>query len=222
MERNIILGVLGAALLAFAGAMLLPGRVPDANPKVPWKVAVNAQGHTEVLGLTLNQSTLADAEQCFGDQSTLTLFVTPERGFVIEAFFEQLFLSGLRADIVLGLGAEPGMMDAIYARGLRISQMGSGEKKVSLTPEDIKQVAHFPINSLTYLPKARLEFDLLQQRFGTAAEELVDAKGLKHLLYPDRGMAISRDIQGRVVIQYVDPAEFSRLRSPLFETPPAG
>ena len=45
----------------------------------------------------------------------------------------------------------------MYERGLRISQLESGGKKVKLDPADVETLLNRPIRSITYLPQARLE-----------------------------------------------------------------
>lgn len=211
MDRKIILYVLSAAVLGFMAMMLLPGREGDPNPKLPWDVAVDAEGQVTVFTLTLGRSTLADARRLFGDEEgEINLFAQTGSDYVVEAYFERVYLSGLRADFVITIDVGPDTATAMYDRGLRISQLPSGSKKVKMAPNDLDQIADLPIRHITYLPAARLDEDLIESRFGAPEEKVTEESGITHWLYSHRGLDIGRDTDGSVVIQYLNPEDFRR------------
>jgi hypothetical protein len=82
-------------------------------------------------------------------------------------------------------------------------------------------VASAPIRAISYLPKARLDEALIEQRFGVPSLRLAEPEtGVVHWLYPERGIDIGRDPSGNVVIQYVNPDDFDRLLRPLQDAAP--
>ncbi len=215
MDRNIVLSVLTAAVLGFVAVLLLmPPTIDDGVVRLPWQVEQDAQGRTRVFGFTLGETALGEARKTFGADGTLNLFETPgsPEPFGIEAFFESIYLQRLRADFVITLEADQALLEPMYDRGLRISKVGSGSKKIKLDPSDVDTLVDRPIRGITYLPQAKLDEALLEQRFGTPAEKVTEDKtGIVHWLYPERGIDISRAPQGTVVIQYVNPADFDAL-----------
>jgi hypothetical protein len=216
MERKIILGLVAFTLLAIAAAIILPGgRTLDAKPKLPWLIEVDEQGAVRVFDITLGRTTLAEAREGFETEGKVNLFAAPDRAMTVEAFFEDLYLSGLRADLVLTLGVDPGNMERMYQRGLRVSQLGSGSKKVSLHPDDLRQVLGAPVMHITYSPAASLDAALIQNRFGHPAQKRSEATGLTHWLYPEKGLDIAWDAKGNGVLQYVPIKDFDRLAAPL-------
>jgi hypothetical protein len=219
MDRKIILSVLAAALFGVIGIMLLmPSRTDDSIVRLPWKVSRDDQGRTQVFGFTLGETTLAEVRRAFGEEGKLNLFARPgERdSYSAEAYFDQLYLNRLRADFVMTLDVPHDQLAAICGRGLRISQLGSGAKKVSLAPEDAAKLANAPIRVITYLPWKPLDAELIEHRFGKPHERITeDESGVIHWLYPDKGMDIARDPGGSVVIQYVKPDAFDALVAPL-------
>lgn len=221
MDRKIILSVLLAALLAFLGLWLLLNALPDerAGQRLyPWDTHLDPDGRLRVFGLGIGVSTLADVRALVGEEGKLTLFAEPDGGFTVEAYFNDVLLANLRADWVVPLAVPAGQLTGMYERGLRVSRLASGSRKVTLDPADLATLAAVPVAGLTYLPWQRLsEADLLG-RFGTPDERLTASDGVAHWLYPARGFDIARDGRGAVVIQYVNPADFARLRAPL--TPP--
>lgn len=217
MDRPILFGILGATLMALAAAILLPGGRPaDPRPKLPWEIRLTPEGSSAVLGLELGRSPLTAAQQLFNDEGAVSLFQVGEQNLALEAFFQGINLSGLRADVVLLLEVPHETARAYYERGLRISRAESGANKVTLAPSDLVEVAAAPIAQITYLPAARLDPELIQRRFGEPTERIRETdSGVSHWLYPERGLDIAIDAKGKAVLQYVEPRDFARLAEPL-------
>jgi hypothetical protein len=218
MDRKIVLSVLAAALLGFIGIMLLmPERADDAFARLPWKVTHDSQGRTQVFGFTLGATTLADVRRVFGEDGKVNLFARPNSpdSLAAEAYFDHVYLNSLRADFVLTLDVPTNRLQDMYERGLRISQLGSGAKKITLGPDDAAKLAAAPVRSITYLPWKHLDAAVIARRFGEPAERITEESGVVHWLYPAEGMDIARDPGGGVVIQYVNAKDFTKLAAPL-------
>lgn len=219
MDRKIILGILGSALLGFFALLLLiPPTVDDGQVRLPWRTSTNAAGQTQVFGFTLGETSLAEVRALFGQEGTINLFETPGRAdpYGVEAYFEQVYLQNLRANFVITLNVDQATLGAMYERGLRISALGSGSKKVKLDPVDAEALLPKPIRAITYLPQARLDEALIERRFGSPVERRAESEtGIVHWLYPERGIDLARDPGGKVVIQYVLPADFTTVLAPL-------
>ena len=90
MERNIIGGLAIVTLLGLAIAIFIPGgKSPDKAPMLPWQIAIDANGQSSIFGLTIDKSTLSDAENLYQEKSTVSLFATPDNNYAVEAFFER-------------------------------------------------------------------------------------------------------------------------------------
>ena len=69
---------------------------------------------------------------------------------------------------------------------------------------------------MTYLPRIRLETELLEKRFGQPTQVIKEKdSNMTHWLYPVMGLDVAIDEQGNGVLQYVLPAKFDQLVSPL-------
>ncbi len=213
MERKLVLWILGLTLMALGvGIFLIPGRAPDPDLKLPWRIEPTPGGGSRVFGLTLGESTLSDARHIFQDQGTLDLLEDRSGRRVVEAYFERVILNGLRADFVLSLAVPRTEVDAMYDQGLRVSTLASGVRKVELRPEDAAGLASAPVEHITYLPKADLDADLLRKRFGSPRQRIREPdQEIEHWLYPHRGLDIAYAPEGQEVFQYVRPADFERL-----------
>jgi hypothetical protein len=217
MDRKLILSILGAAVLGFVAIMLFPGsREHEGPPRLPWDVQVDDQGRARVFGLTLGQSTLADVQALFGEEGETNLFSLHPGSYSAESYFEQIYLSSLRADFVVTLDASQEALGAMYGHGLRVSQLPSGSQRVKLDPTDVATLTQTPIRHITYLPMSRLDEDLLEKRFGPPSERIPEAgTDVVHWIYQDKGIDLARDAKGKVVIQYVNPAALPGLVEPL-------
>lgn len=220
MEKRIFLGILAATLIALTVAILLPGgRSVDQEPKLPWLIEINSEGNLSVFGVTLGHSSLAQAREQFQSQGKTSLFRTTDGRYLIEVFFQSLFLSGIKGDIVLEIGLPQAQAAEIFARGERISTLSSGVRKVELASQDKQQLAQERITSITFIPSADLDQALLVSRFGEP-ESRISEKGssMVHWLYPGKGLDIAVNPEGKEVLQYINPADFDRLREPLQAT----
>ncbi len=226
MDRKIVLSLLAATLLGALGLWLLrpPPDLEEKIPRLPWLVAQDEEGRTQVFGFTLGETNLAEIRAFFREEGKINLFANLDaRGqpveYTVEAYFDRIYLQGLRGDFIFTLAADADRLAPLYERGLRISQLPSGAKKVDLHPADLETLLQLPVRSLTYLPWKSLDADILNRRFGPPAEKRLEPKtGVEHWLYPQKGMDIAMDPQGRVVIQYLNPTDFSEVLAPLNES----
>lgn len=218
MDKKIAFSVLGLALLAIAVLMLIPtGKTPSKH-LLPWTVEALPNGSSKVFGITLGQSTMDHAGKAFEDDWEVIMFVSPEKEISVEGYFNRLTLSGLKADFVMNLGLDQKTKEAMYQRGARISQLGDGTKKVSLSSADMGVIANAAIQQITYLPSAKLDGKLIEKLFGKP-ETIIQVKksSVEHWLYPDVGLDILLDPDGKEVFQYVMPSRFSEVKEPLLK-----
>ena len=218
LERYTFLGVLLFSLLAVGVGIMLPSEQKEGPVYLPWQIEKTQGGSIRVLGLELGKSTLLDAQRRFQEVYEVSLFVHPDGGKMVEAYFDQTALNGFRARVVLVMSLSDEQLDGFYQRGVRIATLGSGTRKVTLSDSDLKALAAMPFVSLTYIPKANLTAELIEARFGTPAQRIrKEGKDgmVEHWLYPEKGLDLSLHEKGKEVLQYVVPARFEELRRPL-------
>ena len=208
--------VLVGALLALAVAMLLPGPPRETPIHLPWQIERLEDGSTRVFGLTLGKSTLQEAEQLFQEEAVISLFAKDDGERVVESFFKKVTLSGLKAKIVVVLDYSQPELQAVYDRGARIATMGSGQRKVTLSTDDVRDAMQRPIVTITYLPSANLDSELIEKRFGAPERKIQEEKSdIVHWLYPELGLDIVLSDEEKDVLQYTMPSRFDQLVAPL-------
>lgn len=220
-RKHIFLSVVAFAIIAlFAAQQLTDSGPPQNHAGYPWEVKLLESGHNQVFSLTLGQSTLSEAEHLFREVAELTLFSDEGSEPVVEAFFEEVKIAGLKAKMVMAMDIPQTQIDGMFERGVRIATLGSGTRKVTLAYTDAQLVRTTPIESITYLPAINLSAELVEKRFGLPAEKLPDpSSDAVHWLYPDLGVDIAVSEENREVIQYVQPDNFAALVAPLKQPP---
>ncbi|OOZ36036.1 hypothetical protein [Solemya velesiana gill symbiont] len=217
MDRKIVLGILSLSLIALAIAILIPsGRVPDSKPTLPWQIQIDGRGLPTVFDLTLGESTLSSAQGIFKETGDISLFATPDDHLSAEAFFERLYINGIRASMILTLDLDQGTLSDMFDRGVRLQKLETGNRKISLAGEDYDRLATARINHITYVPAANLDGELIKGRFGEPVRRIMEPEtGAEHWLYPEKGLDIALNPDEKEVFQYVIPAEFDRILEPL-------
>ncbi len=217
MDRKILTWLLSATALILLAVIMIPGEPPAQRPELfPWNLGQDAQGHNRVIGLVLGVSTLEEARQLFREEGETALFVEPDGDFFLEAYLKGISLNGLKADLVLNLEVDPDQAAAMFDRGVRMKSLESGNRRVDLASQDQQTLAKSVIRSLTLVPGSDLDPETLVRRFGEPAQRRTEGDSdIVHWLYPDRGLEIVVDPEGKEMLQYVNPDEFDRLVKPL-------
>ncbi len=214
-ESKIYWGVGITSILILVGAFFIPANQPDKND-FPWHIEHPTPDSIQVFGLTIGATTPAEAEARFKEAAEPSLFKSSSGQLGAEVFFEQVDLAGLRSKVVLTVGVPEGELKDMYERGLRMAATGGGNKKITMTPDDIARLRSLPISSLTYIPGVRVEDELLLKRFGKPEQVIKEAKsGAIHWLYPQNGLDITLGGSEKPLLQYVSPKEFDKLVKPL-------
>lgn len=216
MSHTGLLAVLLFTGILFLGASLLPDEELNPQLDTPWNVTVSANGNSHLLGITLGESTINEAQQYWKEAPKITLFI-PEQGTPkVEAYFQEVTLDGIRANIVTEIEISDTQLQTLVEQGARISTQGDGSRKVTLDGEGVTVVEQSPISSLTYLPKANLSPAVIKKRFGLPTHTFrMEKDKIEHWVYPLIGLDLVLSDETKEVLQYVPPREIGRLLEPL-------
>ncbi|MCR4305360.1 MAG: hypothetical protein NUV63_14250 [Gallionella sp.] len=215
MDKRIIWGVIALAVASISMLLMLPEPARQTPDTLPWNIAHPTPATSRVFGITLGQSPLNELERVFQEQAAVSLFKTGDGKMLVEAFFDELNLNGLKAKFVLTIAVPSEELEGIFSRGLRMNSTSSG-KRITLAADDLARVRQAPVASLTYLPNVRLEEDIIAKRFGEPAQRVRENKtGVIHWLYPQHGLDIALGGKEKPLLQYVAPKDFELLRVPL-------
>jgi len=157
MDKKIIIGIIVVSTLVFISSLLVPLPVGDSetgNPDtvtkdvaqfLPWHVKPTPSGSIQVFGLTLGETTLQEANKLYHNGAEVSLFASPEEQYKedqykIEAYFDKVILAGFSSRMILVIDIPYELKKAMFQRGIRVSSLGNGKKKVTLAADDLKAV----------------------------------------------------------------------------------
>jgi len=179
------------------------------NADLPWNISLHDDGSSEVFGLQLGSSTLKDAVNRFHEPEGIAIY-KGEQSSSLEAYLGTVKLGPLEAKLVLTLEASAENIEQMLLRARGRAMSGSEDKKIELASEDMSLALARKISGITFIPKyAGLDEDYFIKRFGQPHAWLRMGKKSVQYFYPDRGLSITIDADGKEILQYSHPARFS-------------
>ncbi len=217
--------VIVAALVVLIGTIYLltkPELQNAENTKVyplPWKIDVHADGSSTVFGVTLESTTVAELLQLHGIDHELAIISDTNDYSGLEIYYSHFPIGPLQGKLIARVSASQQQLIRMQATAASSSYTGSGSRKFLLSEDDLAQIQSWPIDSISYLPSARLDESIIVDRFGTPEERVRGEDAIEHFLYPSRGLDIALNSEGKELFQYVAPRSFSTLAEPLKTLP---
>lgn len=213
------LSIIALVLLALVVPFLIPGVAKkegvDPNSNLPWQIQLDGQGGSTVFGLRPGASTLGDVRQKLGGEIEVAIIAEPNEAGALEGYYAQVSLGFVLARVIVTLEAGEHEVLAMRDRALKAKHMESTTRRITLHPDDLSAAERLPIRAISVIPTVNLDEATVIQRFGQPGERLVVSEKRVHLLYPDKGLDVVVDGEGKELLQYVAPRQFSLLREPL-------
>lgn len=213
------LSLVALILVALVVPFLIPGLAKqegvDPNSNLPWQIQVDDQGGSTVFGLRPGVSTLGEVRQKLGGELEVAIIAEPNEAGMLEGYYSQVSLGFVMARAVVTVEATEQAIIALRERALKARPMESSTRKITLHPDDLAAVEAMPIKAISIIPTVNLDEATVIQRFGQPGERLVVSEKRVHLLYPDKGLDVVVDTDGKELFQYVAPRQFGLLHEPL-------
>jgi hypothetical protein len=203
-------------LLALPLFLLPEGeQAPPPTHGLPWQIEKLSAGGTRVFGLVPGRSTLKETRELLGQDVKVALVIAPGETGSLEAFYDSVNAGGVTGKMVLTLASTPAQREGMLQRARRAEYMQSTTRRIDLAEVDLAHAQSATIEAITFIPAANLDEQIVLQRFGQPAERIRSGEHVEHFLYPDRGLDLILDRNGKEVLQYVAPRDFARIREPL-------
>ncbi|HPR05026.1 MAG TPA: hypothetical protein PK620_05460 [Denitromonas sp.] len=218
---KLIVAILSLVVLAILAPLAFMPSADDIHRQqsaLPWQIDVDTQGLSRVFGLTLEQSTLGEARERFGPDLTVAIVTAPGEAGALEAYLGSAQLGFVTGKLVLTIAVSADELDGMRQRAAKTEYMESTTRKATLSPADLATAMTRPIDSIVFIPSVNLDEEAVISRFGPPAERIVTNAHQTHLLYPDKGLDLILDADGKEILQYVAPRNFERVRTPLQKT----
>jgi len=216
------LGLLIVALIAvgllFYKSNERPGNEQRNNEPLtglPWQIEIMADGDTRVFGITLGLTTLREAIDLLGEDMKLALIAAPHESGAVEAYFSHHSAGPITGKMILVLDIPADVLSHLRERAFQ----DGGTRRYRLHPDDLTVTYQAPVRFINFMPSFNLDEEIVQARFGTPAE-VIQVGEQQHWLYPDKGLDLILNADGKEVLQYLRPVEFSAHRASLEQTGP--
>ena len=217
------LSLIALVLLALILPFFLPGAGKqegvDPNSNLPWQITVDGQGGSSVFGLRPGVSTLGDVRQRLGNEIEVAIIAAPNEVGALEAYYAQIPLGFVLARMIVTVDASDEAISAMRERAVKAKHMESTTRRITLHPDDLAAADQLPIRAISVIPTVNLDEATIIRRFGAPGERIVVSEKRTHLLYPEQGLDVVVDKDGKELLQYVAPQQFARLREPLLAAP---
>ncbi len=213
------LSMIALIALALVVPFLVPGLGKqagvDPNANLPWQIELDAQGSSTVFGLRPGISTLADVRRQLGDEIDVAIIAEPNEMGTLEGYYAQVALGFVLAKVIVTVDAKKELISEMRDRALKAKHMESTTRKITLNPDDLAAIEKMPVKAISVIPSVNLDEATVIQRFGPPGERLVVSDKRVHLFYPEKGLDVVVDGDGKELLQYVAPRNFAELREPL-------
>jgi hypothetical protein len=217
------LGVLASAAVLFLLLYFIP---TTSNPRgdqaisgLPWQVEALPNGQSRVFDLVIGASTLADGRQRFGSDGDPAIVAAPGEIGSLEMYFTDVTAGAITGKLILTAELPDNVIAGMWQRAAKVEYMQSSTKKATPAEQDLATANGAAIRAITFIPSVNLDEAVVLQRFGRPNERLRTSETVEHFLYPERGLDVILDTNGKELLQYVAPSRFEALRKPLL-TPP--
>lgn len=182
---------------------------------LPWQIELLPDGTSRVFGVTLGQSTLGEARERLGDDMELAIIVVAADDHGLEMFYSHYTAGVFSGKLIVAADMGPDTLEQLLDRAVKAEYMESGARKFRLNPDDLPLAYQAAVKSITFIPGIALDEQTALKHFGTPAETVRHSDQVAHLLYPDKGLDLTINKDGKDILQYVAPREFAQLRDPL-------
>ena len=185
------------------------------DDRYPWQVTLMSDGSIRVFGIHLGVTPASEARDALGKAPKLALFENPDGRLSLELFYKEFTRAGLSGKLILTIGDSYDVLLSLKKQSHKHEKLESGVLQYYLDKPALAIIDKLPVVAMTYMPYAGLPEDTIRARFGEPAEKVRSHEKAQHWLYPDRGLDLVINEEGKEVLQYVSPAEFEKLASPL-------
>jgi hypothetical protein len=212
--------VLGHGPKSPTGGRQAPAQAASAGD-LPWEIQVLPGGQSQVLGLRLapagqhGASTLADVRAHWGSDTIIAVIAAPGEVGTLEAFVDPAQAGFVSGKLVITAALPPAVLQGMRERALKGEFMESTTRKFLLSQQDMVTALAAPVTGLGFIPQANLDEAAIIGRFGRPAQRVRSTPHTEHFIYPERGLDVVLDTEGKELLQYVAPADIERLIKPL-------
>lgn len=218
-KSKITLGLIAILLFGIVVVMLTGGFPTQPQQykhvNLPWLINADDDNQTKVISLSVGTQTLSEVVNTIRKLPELALFETPKGKRTIEGFFSKVKQGVLLANLVV----EVDIMGKDLTHLARLEKKGkptpSGLWRWNLSKTGIMTVNQWRVWKLAYIPTTRYSKEQLLKFFGQPDSKKALGNKVQLWRYPEKGLIITEDSEGRTIFYYSSRKDFLRLEQSL-------
>ena len=185
----------------------------DSKPVTgfPWQIERLSNGTTRVFGIVPGQTTLGEAMAQLGGDNELAIIASPGETGSLEVYYGHYTAGLIEGKLILVADIAPDTLASMQRRARR----QAGTHRLLLDDGDLPTARRAGVRAITFMPTFDLDEAVTRARFGTPAEVLPVSAQEQHLLYPELGLDLVLNADGKDVLQYLSPGDFAAHRAQL-------
>lgn len=168
---------------------------------------VDKSGKLHVLGITLGETNLRQAEIALQSRSDVALYIYPvehtKAGMKLEAFFPAI---ADQTQVILLLDAAPELLKEMQARATMPRIYPNAVARSNLAPPDQQLAQQLQVKELTLLPSIAITPQVLTTRFGTPGTVTHPAAGKTLYAFPAIGLEATLSTDEPAQLHFINPA----------------
>jgi hypothetical protein len=177
----------------------------------PWQIERLPNGATRVFGIVPGQTTLGEAMAQLGNDKELAIIAAPGETGSLEAYYSHYTAGRIEGRLILVADIEPEALASMQTRARR----DGGTRRLLLDEADLPTARRAAVRAITFMPTFNLDEEIARARFGIPAEVLPVSAQERHLLYPELGLDLVLNADGKDILQYLPPDDFAAYRAQL-------
>ncbi len=184
---------------------------------LPWQIEVFPDGSSEVFSVHLGKTSLDEMSRHLDKAPEMALFVGVDGPTDLEAWYGKTRVGVFDAKVVAHVAASQQQLVAFEQNAGDPEPMPSGSWRRNIGERDYPEVIMLPIDRITYIPSVHYETDIAEKRFGKPAEIISEDEQSDYWFYPEKGLVLMMNQEGKEVLQYVRPDHFDVLRQGILD-----
>ena len=170
---------------------------------------VDIAGYLHVLGITLDRTTLRDAEKILLSRSDIALYHYPsapnEHSLTLEASFPSLTD---HSKVMLKLHASQQQLESFRSHATMPRIYPNKVIRMNLAAEDLLLTDNLIVETLTFIPSTQMDQQTLTTRFGKPGRVATADDGM-HYFYPAIGLeATIHNDDKKVTLKFSPPTDY--------------
>ncbi len=176
---------------------------------MPWHITVHDASHTEVFGIILNRTTLEQARQKFGQLDGIALFQNAQGEYSLEGYFGKVAIGPFSARIIANLAVPQAELEQLSRHTIKRVVTDNGSQRWTLKADKQLEQGGRLIKSLSYIPAySGMDQQFIKRQFGEPASRIIVDESTERWFYPQKGIRILVDNDGKDLFEYIAPAQF--------------